>query len=224
MTIGYNRGGNGITSGNDKMAELCYHELTHAAHYSKAGNTWYGNFVQAEIKEIIDNFNSNTYSLYGPGNNSNSPIIALGESWAYHIGHFLADRKYAGRNIAPIEQRLLYKNSNIEDLNGNVLAVTGLNAHLNLLEDFSPRRTVDDPFWWIPQGLYNDLIDNRNDFNAVPQRVPLADNVLNYTNQQFFNALDADINNLPAYRVRLLSENGNNQAAVVNAVFNFYGY
>jgi hypothetical protein len=72
--------------------------------------------------------------------------------------------------------------------------------------------------------LYYDLIDNRNDFNAVPQRIPLVDNVLNYTNQQFFNALDADINSLPAYRVRLLSENGNNQAAGVNTIFNFYGY
>ena len=102
--------------------------------------------------------------------------------------------------------------------------ITGLNAHVNLLEDFSPRRTVEDPFWWIPQGLYYGLLDNRNDFNAVPQRVALGDNVVGYTNQQFFNALDDDINNLPTYRIRLLNENGNNQAAGVNPIFTFYGY
>jgi hypothetical protein len=140
------------------------------------------------------------------------------------MGHFLADRKYAGRNIVAIEQRLVYRNSNIEDLNGNVLAVTGLNAHLNLLEDFNPRRTVDDPFWWIPQGLYYDLFDNRNDNNAIPRRVALNDNVFSYTNQQFYNALDADINNLTAYRTRLLSENANRDAAGVTTIFNFYGY
>jgi hypothetical protein len=102
-------------------------------------------------------------------------------------------------------------------------ATVGLNAHVNLLEDFSPARTVADPFFWIPQGLYYDLIDNRNDL-IIGGRVPLNDQVLNYTNQQFFNALDADINNLPTYRIRLLNENGNNQAVDVNTIFNFYGY
>ena len=85
---------------------------------------------------------------------------------------------------------------------------------------------MNDPFWWIPQGLYYDLIDNRNDLTVDPLnvRVPLDDSVIGYTNSQFFNALDADIDNLPAYRVRLLNENANNQAAGVNTIFTFYGY
>ena len=45
-----------------------------------------------------------------------------------------------------------------------------------------------------------------------------------YTNQQFYNALDPDIRSLPDFRVRLLTENGNNQAIGVNSIFNFYGY
>jgi hypothetical protein len=214
MTIGYNRGG--ITSGNDKMAELCYHELTHAAHYNKVGNSLYGNFVQAEINEMINNFNSNVYSPYGPGNNSNSPIIALGESWAYHMGHFMTNRKYGVQSGSFGEQGITYSNND---------PVNGLNSNLNLLEDFDPiNRRVADPFWWIPQGLYYDLFDNRND-NGIPvPRVALNDNVSSYTNQQFFNALDADINNLPAYRARLLSENANRDAAGVTTIFNFYGY
>ncbi len=61
-----------------------------------------------------------------------------------------------------------------------------LNSNLNLLEDFSPNRTADH-FNWIPQGLYYDLFDNRNDNLANPPRVLLNDNVSTYTNQQFFN-------------------------------------
>jgi len=71
-------------------------------------------------------------------------------------------------------------------------------------------------------GLYYDLIDNRNDQTVTNPRVPLDDQVAGYTNQQFFNALDADIRSLPAFRLRLLSENGNNQAAGVNTIFTFY--
>ncbi len=97
--------------------------------------------------------------------------------------------------------------------------VPGLSSHLNALEDFSPDRTFD-PDAWIPQGLYYDLIDDRND--GLFGRVLLDDNVLNYNNQQFFNALDPDIRSLPDFRVRLLNENGNNQATDVNTIFTFY--
>jgi hypothetical protein len=208
MTIGYNRGGLGVTTGNDGMAELCYHELTHAAHYNKIGNVAYGNFVQAEINEIINSFNGNA-SPYGTGTNANSPIIALGESWAYHMGHFLTNRKYGTLSGQFNEQQQPYLND---------FPVIGLNSNLNLLEDFSPTRTID-PFRWIPQGLYYDMIDLRNETG-----VPVIDGVSNYTNQQFFNALDNDITNLQLYRQRLLNENGNNQSIQVTNLFGQYGY
>jgi hypothetical protein len=48
--------------------------------------------------------------------------------------------------------------------------------------------------------------------------------VLNYTNQQFYNALDPDVASMAGFRARLLSENNNNQAAGVNQIFTFYGY
>ncbi len=213
VTIGYNRGGFGTTSGNDRMAELCYHEFTHAAHYNKVGNTSYGNFVQAEINEMISNFNG-AFSPYGRGNTGNSPIIALGESWAYHIGHFFTNRKYGAQSEAFVEQQITYTNNN---------PVNGLNSNLNLLEDFSSSRTAD-PFNWIPQGLFYDLMDQRNDRLVTGNFIYPDDLVNSYTNQQFFNALDADVNNLPAYRARLLSENANNQAANVTTLFAFYRY
>jgi hypothetical protein len=54
--------------------------------------------------------------------------------------------------------------------------------------------------------------------------MPVSDNVSNYTNEQFFNALDSDINSLPNYRIRLLQENGNDQSIQVINLFGQYGY
>ena len=134
----------------------------------------------------------------------------------YHMGHFLSDQRYGLQSSDAVEQLITYRNNN---------PVNGLSSHLNLLEDFDPvNRRNDDPFWWIPQGLLYDLIDNRNDNNAVPRRIALNDNVSGYTIQQFSNALQSDITTLQQYRVRLLSQNGNNQAAGVNSIFTFYGY
>ena len=96
-------------------------------------------------------------------------------------------------------------------------------SHINYLEDFSPFRTYD-PFHWIPDGLYYDLIDDRNDAFAVPLRVDIDDAVNGYTNRQFFNALEPDIQSIPAFRERLLQQNGNNQVTAVTQLFNRYGY
>ena len=89
------------------------------------------------------------------------------------------------------------------------------------LEDFSPFRTYD-PFHWIPDGLYYDLMDNRNDRNFNPAAV--IDNVLGYTNQQLFNALESDVKSLPAFRQRLLQQNNNNQAVQVIELFGQYNF
>lgn len=92
-----------------------------------------------------------------------------------------------------------------------------MSSHLNLLEDFDPSRTYD-PFHWIPQGLFYDLMDSRN------ENSPVVDQVSGYTNQQMFNALDNDIYNLSNYKNRLLLENGNNQSSQVTQLFFQYGY
>ena len=79
------------------------------------------------------------------------------------------------------------------------------------------------PFNWIPKGLMYDLMDNRNDNNAVPTGVQLNDVVTGYTIKQIFNALQSDITTLQQYRVRLLNQNTNNPAGVTS-IFTFYGY
>ncbi|GAB2653341.1 hypothetical protein GCM10027036_03290 [Flavihumibacter cheonanensis] len=200
-----------VTKTNDKLTELCYHELTHAAHYKKAGTAWYNNFVQAEINQIIANFNQSD-APYGPKNTPDAPIIALGESWAYHTGHYLTNLKYGALSGSFFEQGEPYSNDS---------PISGLSSNLNLLENFNPT-ILRDPFNWIPQGLYYDLMDNRNDDQG--DYVPLFDNVAGYTFQQLFNSLDSDVSSIQNYKIRLLNENGNNQATGVNTIFTFYGY
>lgn len=204
---------------SDDLSEVIFHELSHTQHYNNVGNDWWRNFVVSELTETLNNLGTQ-FDPYGQGNTANSPIIAVAESWAYHYGRILADRVYAGFSSAQFEQAFEYRNGTIWQF-GSQVAITGLNAHVNLLEDFDPNRTFD-PFFWIPQGIYYDMFDNRNDIQF--NRVFLDDQVVNYTNEQFFNALDNDITTLQQYRQRLLLENGNNQAAGVTTIFQFYGY
>lgn len=212
LLYGYNRFLEDLDS--DDISEVMFHELSHAQHYNKVGNDWWHDFVLSELTETADNAGTQ-FDPYGQGNTIRSPIIALGESWAYHYGRILADRVY-GINFSSdqVEQGQTYTNG---------FPVGTLSSHLNLLEDFHPGR-FNDPFRWIPQGVYYDMIDDRNDLIVPFPRVLINDEVLNYTNLQFFNALDADINSLPAYRVRLLQENGNNQGVQVTNLFAAYGY
>jgi hypothetical protein len=213
MAIDYHTTMDRFTS--DFIKETEYHECSHASQYTYAGNNWYTDFVRAELNQIEQHAQPNDpLNPYGPSTSADAPMIALGEGWAYFIGHYLADQQYAMNSSDAVEQGITYTNN---------WPVNSLSSHLNLLEDFDPQRT-NDPFFWIPQGLFYDLMDDRND-NLVPfPRVPLNDTVSGYSIGQLFNALQSDVTTLPSYRARLLSQNGNNQAAGVNTIFTFYGY
>ncbi len=128
-------------------------------------------------------------------------------------GHFLANRQYGMNSGISVEQGIGYTNNNPVNL---------LSSHLNLLEDFSPFRT-NAPFHWIPQGLFYDLNDNRND-NLFNQQA-VTDQVTGYTNAQMFSAFQSTIYTLQNYRVRLLqiNNNNNNPTPVIN-LFSQYGY
>ena len=66
------------------------------------------------------------------------------------------------------------------------------------------------------------MFDNRNDL--VIYNGPVDDNVFGFTNQQLFQSLDPDVKSMPQYRVRILSENGNNQSTQVQQLFGQYNY
>ena len=213
IAIDYHRGTMAAFT-SDYIKGTLYHELCHASQYTQVGNGWYTNFVNAELNQIVAHPGKNDpFNPYGISTSPDAPLIALGEAWGYHMGHFLADQRYGLSSAEADEQGIGYLNNN---------PVAGLSSHLNLLEDFDPSRT-GDPFWWIPKGLMYDLMDARNDNSVAFPRVLLNDIVSGYTVAQLFNALQSDVNTLQQYHTRLSNQNTNNPAGV-NIIFSFYGY
>lgn len=124
-----------VTSGlaSDNVCETVYHELTYAALINKAGVSWYQEFVNAELYEIVANITSG-YSPYGNGTNpTTSPIIALGESWAYHGGQYFADKRY----------RLNSSNYVPAQTGGFVSNLPPFSSHQLCLENFNPNYSAD---------------------------------------------------------------------------------
>lgn len=211
MSLGYNTR---FAWASDKVKQLMYHELGHASHFNKVGQSWWNDFVYAESYEIARFGINGANSPYGIGDDGFlSDYISLAESWAEHVGQTIADRIYGLNSTSVFRQGITYTNN---------IIISG-SSHINYLEDFSPFRTYD-PFHWIPDGIYYDLLDDRNDLFAVPLRVNVNDAVFGYTNQQFFNALESDVKSIPAFRQRLLQQNGNNQATEVTQLFTSYNY
>jgi hypothetical protein len=191
---------------SNRVKDLMYHELAHAAHFNKVGDNWWNDLVMAESFTIVANFGVN--NPYGDGTDGpHSEIISVAESWAEHVAQVFCDIRYTGFPTFKFNQGITFSDG----------LPTGFTSHLNAMEEFDPSSNTD-PHRWIPEGLFYDLFDARNEFN------PITDAVNGYTNQQFFNAMDIDIRSMPQYRVRLLAENNNNQAAQVIALFGQYNY
>ena len=192
---------------SNKVKDLMYHELAHAAHFNKVGDNWWNDLVTAESFTITANLFNPDNRPYGLGQDGpHSEIISVAESWAEHVAQVFSDIQYN----AFVSQKFKQGNSYT-----NGFPVSGLSSHLNAIEDFSPNRTVD-PFRWIPEGIYYDMSDTRNELN------PIVDGVNGFTNLQFFNALDIDVRSMIQFRTRFLAENGFNQA-IVN-LFAEYNY
>ena len=211
MAIDYHRG---IMSAftSDFIKETLYHELSHASHYTKVGTGWYSNFVNAELAQIAAHPGVNDpYNPYGISTSSNAPLIALGEGWAYHIGHFLADQRYGTSGSNQTEQT------------GNTFFTGGgAHPHINVIEGFNPNLTAD-PFRWIPKGLMQDLMDN------TPGEFVVNDPVTGFTISQIFNALQSDVTTVQQYRARLILQNPNstanpNLSTQITTLFTSYHY
>lgn len=148
-------------------------------------------------------------SPYGTKTDGNSGIIALGEGWVYYMGRHLTDQRYGSLCGQERTPQFTYSNNN---------PVLGLSSQINALEGFNPTFTAN-PFYWIPQGLFYDLRDPRNDLGF-----PIIDEVSNYTNQQMFSALSSSTTSLSSYKTSLLTLNNNNQSTQVTSLFTQYGY
>ncbi len=205
---------------SSSLKSIAYHELGHAQHYAQAGCTFWQNYRTAIITEL-SNF---TGEPYGTGNNSTTaPVIATGEMWGNHCEKIYAERYFGNGGAASnvflsIIQGGFWANPINSFAIGSVGVIPGLNANLAAIESFDPDLPTD-VHRWIPEGLPYDLLDNRND-----NFFPIIDNVTGYTINQCYNALQTDIQSIPAFRDRLLLQNGNTQQVQVNQLFQQYGY
>lgn len=210
MKFGY--GGNYLSFySTDQYCELVYHELSHAGHYAQVGNSWWINLG-------LDENNNSGAGSYGACCQTSSQKIAVAEGWAYHLGHYLADKKWGlecttfpeqGTNISNFENTLLFSNGN------------GYSSQHNFLEDYYPQRDISlDPNRWLPKGLFNDMIDN----GIEPTSTFVSDNVSGFTNQQFFQALQNDVNSIPDYKAKFLQQNNYSQQTQINELFSQYGF
>ncbi|NJO03798.1 MAG: hypothetical protein HC880_20940 [Bacteroidia bacterium] len=152
---------------------------------------------------------------YGPGNTPRSPIIAVGESWPYYYEYVLTNQRYGNR----VAFNGIAGCALIQD--GAFLTCGGPQPYLDALEAYNPTLQAD-PFRWIPEGVYLDLMDD-----TPGERTPafaINDQVAGYTNQQMFSAFNGSVRSPQAYRDRLLQLNNNNQVVQVINLFQQYGY
>ena len=185
-------------SGSNETAEVyetTFHELGHASHMRKAGNSYWVKYINYII----------TYGSYGNGTGHNVGICALGEAWGYHIGKRLVIEEFGNNN--PLTPLNAFENFDPEEPgNGD-----------DILRRVRSGAMVS---WegWIPAGLMQDLIDNNADF----LRTGFRDNVTGYSHQDLFDALDSDVRSPQQFRNRLLGENGNRDRTYVLTLFEAY--
>lgn len=195
------------------LKSVVYHELGHAQHFTQAGCTYWTAERSAIVTEL-SKLNQVDFHPYGTGNDATTaPIISVSEMWGNHCEKIYAERHFGNGGAAAAN--FISRMQGIQYFNN---AASGLNANLWSLERFNPT-LASDVHRWIPQGLPYDLFDNRNEGGF-----PIFDNASNYSINQVFNALQPNVQSIPAFRDRLLLNSGNVQAAEVNQLFQQYGY
>lgn len=216
VIIGYKSTDYNCVLTSSQLRSLVYHELGHAQHYSQSGCDFWTQYRNAIVTEL-SKLNQVDFHPYGTGNDqSTAPILATGEMWGNHVKKWYSERHYG--NGGPVAANFI---SRLQGLAFSNNAASGLNANYWSIENFNPNRN-QDVHRWIPQGIPYDLFDNRNDNLFIATR-PI-DNANGFTLNQSFNALQSDVRSIPAFRDRLLQQNGNAQQVQVNQLFQQYGY
>jgi hypothetical protein len=195
----------------DQYCELVYHELSHASHFTKVGPSWWIQFG------LDEKYNPGAGS-YGACCQPRSGSIAVGESWAYHMGQYLANKKWGlqcttfpeqGTKISTLENVIYFTSSG------------GKSSKEVFLENFFPQRPLDlDPNRWLAKGLFNDMMDD----GVEPTSTFVIDNVSGFTNQKFYQALESNVNSMLDYKAKFLQQNNNLQQNEINVLFSQYGF
>lgn len=207
ITYGY--GGDGKFLVTDQYNELVMHELAHASHYRKVGALWWARFGIAESSNEGE-------GPYGQCCTEKAAITALGEAWAYYIGHLFTDQRYGLQSTTFPEQGVI-------DQFDHVILFSNqyeLSSHLYFLESFNPRRH-EDPSSWVPKGLFYDMSDGLSE-RFTSSRI--IDEVEGFTSAQFLGVMTRDVKNIQEFKQRFIEFYGRQQEKQINRLFAQYGY
>jgi hypothetical protein len=89
---------------------------------------------------------------------------------------------------------------------------------IDVSEYFEPSYTTD-PFYWIPKGIFEELIDNGD-----PTFTLVNDQVLGFPTVQIFYSYESDVTSVPAYKARFIQQNPGNQTSQITNLFASYNY
>ena len=84
-------GTKGKTDYRSIYSSVC-HELAHASHYAKVGNTYWDKYMSY----IVESFISSGGVTYGDGTGKNAGYCEIGEDWAYYIESKMYKERYGG--------------------------------------------------------------------------------------------------------------------------------
>ncbi len=115
---------------SDRTLALAFHEFAHASHYSQVGSGYWIELAKAEI------------AAGGWGNAASwqAGRIQVCESWATHIEHVFADKRYGTTNS------LVFENNYIEAIERDFLMFghVPVGIHQDLIDDFNGEDVIFD--------------------------------------------------------------------------------
>ena len=192
---------------SDIVKRTAYHELAHAVHYRKVGNSYW-------IAEVVYTI---AHTGYGDGTDPGADRVEVVETWGNEMGYYLADWYYG-----------LNHSLNNTSIAGNQIP----KRHYYALEE---RKFLTSWVDFIPVGLFHDLVDD-NSLNPLPgsggvvgvyENTTVTDNIKHFTHLQIYEALTPNVTSIEAFKEKLRENNptyaGNTQTDY-DALFSSYGY
>ena len=77
--------------GNVNVYVVTFHELAHASHHNKAGNSYWVKYINYII----------TYGAYGDGTGNNAGVCGIGEMWGNYFGAVCRVREFGSGHWRP---------------------------------------------------------------------------------------------------------------------------
>ncbi len=181
-------------STSDRQKHLLFHELGHASHYVGAGNDYWKRLIAAEIAA----------RGHGASDSYEAGTIAVGESWAEHVGLRMSSMKYPV-GVVP-------------------------NSTSASFSSWTSRheQVRNERFNHIPIGIFNDLLDGINLNESVRNENSLAsgtliDNVNGLANDcRLQEVINANHSSMQSVIDAINQQLGNGDAVLVENLFQEY--